>query len=51
MCLYSVTVCCGCLLSEVRIDYQQFCDQSVTYWDVPRLGGVASYLYKTHEGL
>jgi len=38
-----------CVLTEVTVEYHQFCDQSADYWDVPRLGGVASYLYKTHE--
>jgi len=47
--MHSAIVCYGCLLTEIAVDYHQFCDQSVEYWDVPRLGGVASYLYKTHE--
>jgi len=37
------------VVAEVIVSYRQFSDETVEYLDVPRLGGVASYLYKMHE--
>jgi hypothetical protein len=44
-------LCIVHFVEDIAVPYQQFFDDTVDYWDAPRLGGISSYLRKEHKGM